>query len=164
MQKVWRKIEAYLGTHNAELLADLNPPATDAEIHELEFFIGTTLPVDFVASLKIHNGQKGKADGLFDDYEFLSVARILDAWLFWKKIYDSSRFNDGEVQPGIGVKSDWWNLKWVPFAYNGCGDYLCLDLAPASSGVRGQVITVWHDDGARKSKANSFSTWLDEYI
>lgn len=162
MKQLWQQLENHLSTHNPELLADLNPPATDAQIRELEKTIGIKLPADFVACLKIHDGQKGGADYLFGDYEFLSIARTLDAWIFWKKQSDSGHFRHEEVFPEGGVKSEWWSLAWVPFAYNNSGDYLCVDVGPDAGGVVGQIVAVWHDDGARKVKAKSLSEFLEK--
>lgn len=160
MKQLWQKLENYLREHNPELLADLNPPATDAQVRELEKVVGRALPADLVSLLKQHNGQGGIADYLFGDYEFLSSARMLDAWAFWKKQNDAGRFDQEEVTPETGVTSNWWSDSWVPFAYNHSGDYLCVDLGPAVGGVSGQVVSVWHDDGARKVKAESITEFM----
>ena len=44
-----------------------------------------------------------------------------------------------------GIQKQWWNSAWIPFADNGGGDYLCLDLAPMACGNPGQVIAMRHD-------------------
>lgn len=46
MKQLWQQLENHLSAHNPELLADLNPPATDAQIRELEKTIGAQLPAD----------------------------------------------------------------------------------------------------------------------
>ena len=38
------------------------------------------------------------------------------------------------------MRKVWWNLKWVPFTYNGGGDHPCIDLDPAVTGTVGQVV------------------------
>ena len=58
MKQLWQQLENYLSAHNPELLADLNPPATGAQIRELEQAIGVQLPSDFVCFLKVHKGFK----------------------------------------------------------------------------------------------------------
>ncbi|WP_227746489.1 SMI1/KNR4 family protein [Bordetella bronchiseptica] len=160
MTAQWIAFEACLRGTAPALLADLNPPATEKTLRSLQQRLGVDLPEDFLDCLRGHDGQQGHADPLFGDYEFLSSDRILDAWEFWRKQSEGSDFNDDDVEPAAGVRANWWNTKWIPFAANGSGDYLCLDLAPAEGGVAGQIISVWHDDGARKVRGPSFSVWL----
>ena len=164
MKQAWGKLESHLKTNNPELLEDLSPPATDAEIHELEYKLGVALPTDFVDCLKIHNGQKGASEWLFSGSEFLSSQRIMEEWTIWKNFLDNGDFDGNEIKPAIGIKPVWWGPKWIPFTYNGWGDHLCLDLDPASQGRTGQVITLWHDDGARNKKADSFAKWFTDFV
>ncbi|MDC7698316.1 SMI1/KNR4 family protein [Vogesella indigofera] len=164
MKQQWDRLQAYLKTNKPELLADLAPPATDAELYALEHGLGVTLPADFVECLKIHNGQKGESEWLFSGSEFLSSQRIMDEWTTWKELLDGGDFDGAEAEPGAGIQPVWWSQKWIPFTYNGAGDHLCLDLDPASGGRTGQVITLWHDDGARKKKAESFAQWFAEFV
>ena len=49
---------------------------------------------------------------------------------------------------------------WIPFASDGHGDYLCLDLAPATFGKKGQIISFSHESGKRRLVAESFGEWL----
>lgn len=164
MQQQWQRLEAWLRTKNPKLLVDLNPPASDFDIQTLEQKLGIKLPMDFIDFLKVHNGQRGDAEWLFSGSEFLSSQRILDEWTIWKNLLDSGDFDRAKSEPGNGVQSMWWNPKWIPFTYNGAGDHLCLDLDPATGGHVGQVITLWHDDGARKKKADNFVQWFAEFI
>lgn len=164
MKQQWERLEAWLKANNPVLLADLNPPATNTEIRELEQKLGVTLPADFVEFLKVHDGQRGGSDWLFSGSEFLSSRRIIDEWAIWKDLLDGGDFDGAEAEPGAGIQPVWWSPKWIPFTYNGAGDHLCLDLDPASGGRAGQVITLWHDDGARKKKADSFAQWFAEFV
>lgn len=163
MKRQWEKLETCLKSSNPSLLADLAPPATDAEIVHLEQRIGTTLPADFVACLKIHNGQFGDADGLFSGAEFLSINRMLQEWTIWKELFDAGDFSDAAGMPEKGICSLWWSPGWIPFTYNGAGDHLCLDLSPTAEGSRGQVITLWHDDSTRAKQADSFTAWFSHF-
>lgn len=164
MKEKWKKLEDWLKVSNPMLLADLNPAATDDDIRILEEKIGVQLPTDFVECLKIHNGQKGSADGLFSGMEFLSSQRILDEWKIWKNLMDRGHFEHFEAKSEIEIQNTWWNPRWIPFTSNGAGDHLCLDLAPTDRGQLGQIITVWHDDGYRKKNANSFAHWFMEFF
>lgn len=164
MKQAWKKLEAILYNTDPDLLADLAPPALHEEISNLERALGVSLPADFVACLKIHNGQQGVSQGLFEDYEFLSTSRILQEWSIWKELLDSGDFKGMKSFPQVGIRSDWWNPAWIPFAYNGAGDHFCLDLAPTGAGISGQIITLWHDDGTREKQADSFAQWFMKHI
>ncbi|MEO0414502.1 MAG: SMI1/KNR4 family protein, partial [Verrucomicrobiota bacterium] len=61
------------------------------------------------------------------------------------------------------VRNDWWNKKWIPFTYNGCGDHHCLDLDPSDEGARGQVIRMWHDMAERPVEGGSLGEWFADY-
>lgn len=164
MKQLWEKLEAILQDTDPDLLADLAPPVTDEEIAKLEQALGMNLPADFVACLKIHNGQHGNSHGLFDESEFLSTSRILQEWRIWKELLDGGDFEGSESNPHSGIRPVWWSSAWIPFTYNGAGDHLCLDLDPTESGIPGQIITLWHDDGERAKQADSFLLWFTKYV
>lgn len=160
----WAAFESWLSQHWPDGLKDLCPPATDEEIRNLETRLGVSLPSDFLEFLKIHNGQKGSAGGLFDNSEFLSTTAIIEQWKVWKDLLDSGDFNGYKSEPEAGVRDDWWNSKWIPFTHNGSGDHYCLDLAPSAVGQEGQIITMWHDMGTRAVEASSFKLWFAMYV
>lgn len=160
----WKRLEAWLQGNKPVLLADLNPPASAAEIRALEQRLGMKLTADFVEFLKVHNGQKGEAEWLFSGAEFLSTQRILSEWKVWKELLEHGDFDGARPTPDTGIKPVWWSAAWVPFTYDGFGNHLCLDLDPTSTGRRGQIISVWHDDAARKKVAGSFKEWFSEFV
>lgn len=164
MKHQWERLEAWLKVNNPSLLADLNPPATDADIHALEEKLGVKLPVDFVECLKVHNGQKGGSDWLFDGNEFLSIRNILMSWSVWTDLLEDGDFDDAISTPEDGIQNGWWVKEWVPFTTDAFGDCLCLDLNPSSSGNVGQVIKVFHDFPGREIEATSFSIWFDHFV
>ncbi len=163
MNELWTQLEAWLAAHWPEGLAALNPPATAQEIAQLEAALGCQLPQDFVECLKVHNGQSQDL-GLFDGTEYLSTQRILSEWTVWKQLLDGGDFAGIQSEPELGIRDDWWNAKWIPFTYNGAGDHLCLDLAPAEGGQTGQVISMWHDMAERGVEADSFEAWFRTYV
>lgn len=164
MNTTWNKFEAWLKNNWPDGFEDLNPPATEQEINQLQETLGVQLPVDFIACLRIHNGQKGMAGGLFDNSEFLSTQSIIEQWQIWKDLLDSGTFDEFSSEPESGVKNDWWNQKWIPITHNGGGDHFCIDLDPDAQGVSGQIITMWHDMANRDIQANSFKTWFNNYV
>lgn len=166
MQQLWNRLETFLQENHPEIFKDLAPPATDAEITDLEDKIGVKLPDDFVACLKIHNGQFGRADGLFDESKFLSTSRIFQEWSVLKGILDTEDFFDSDEEAGSsdGVKIIWWSARWIPFISYGNGDNWSIDLDPAEDGTVGQVITFWHETFEREKEANSFKEWFSNFI
>ena len=164
MKQQWERLEAWLETHNPVLLADLNPPASDADIRELEQKLGVKLPMDFVECLKVHDGQREKSGWLFDGKEFMSTRNILMSWSAWGDLLEDGDFDGKISRPVIGIQSGWWIKEWVPFATNGSGDYLCIDLSPSGNGNSGQVIKVFHDVPDRTLDAICFSAWFDRFV
>lgn len=164
METIWIQFENWLKSNWPEGLADLNPPATDDEINELQIALGVQLPLDFIACLKVHNGQGNMAGGIFDNSEFLSTNEILSQWQVWKDLLDSGDFQGIQSEPSIGIRNDWWNPKWIPITHNGGGDHYCIDLAPSPDGSSGQIITMWHDMGNREVQSPNFAQWFERYV
>ena len=163
MNEKFEKFKQWLTLNYSDGLLDLNPPATNEEIEELKNALGVDLPDDFISVLKIHNGQKGDSAWLFDSQEFLSTHRIIEEFNTWKNLLESELH--GKVStPDDGVKSDWWNVNWIPFTSDGCGDNYCIDLSPTANGTKGQIITLWYELSEREIVSKSFSSWFDEYI
>lgn len=161
MNQLWLDLESYLRRHNPQLLADLNPPASSAQVKDLEEQLGVTLPADFVQCLTLHNGQMGHAEGLFEGYEFLSARKILLEWSALRRLLDRGDLDEPLGKPDPAVLHTWWNTLWIPFAANGAGDNLCIDLTPGAAGNLGQVISYSHEFPRRSVKAPSFYLWFE---
>ena len=163
MKKEFDKFEQWLVQNYSDGLLDLNSPATNDEIEELRSALGVDLPDDFISVLKIHNGQKGEVAWLFDSQEFLSTQRIIEEFNIWKNLLETKLQGKVSVADD-GVKNEWWNINWIPFTSDGCGDHYCLDLSPTASGIKGQIITLWYELDEREIVSQSFSLWFKEYV
>jgi len=164
MKLQWSVLEDGLKKNNPRLWADLNPPATDEKIRDFQHKVGISLPQDFITCLKRHDGQKGQAEWLFSGYEFLSIDNILLTWSAWNDLLADGDFDDRLPKANGGVENVWWSDAWIPFASNGGGKNLCLDMRPSRSGNVGQVITVYHDFPERTLIAADFSTWFANFV
>jgi len=164
MTTQWHSLKAWLAAHEPDLLADLGPPAGESAIKALELRVGVALPPDFEASLRAHDGQHGRAAWLFDGYQYLSIENILMSWEAWHELSVGGDFDGRVARPDSAIRNVWWHDGWVPFASNGGGDYMCLDLAPEPMGTVGQVIRVFHDMPQRVLVAPSFSAWFDSFV
>lgn len=166
----WERIHKTFEAKSSAHLKSLARPAATAAVTKLEELFGVTLPGDFKQSLAIHDGQKpgaevGKFPGIYcnDDtgsYYLMGCKAISRDWKMLRSVKKCGDFDGLKVNPDPGVMAAWWDLLWIPFAANGGGDYLCLDLAPAPRGKRGQVIGVTHDAPARTIHAKSITEWL----
>lgn len=173
---IWKQIESILKAQAPGIEKSLNKGATKQAIQKLETMCGVSLPDDFKASYLIHDGQKSERfpvadrpgqysliqEGTFTDefYDFMPITYIMDEWESWKKLVDEGEFSGDESTPDAGIQSVWWHPAWIPFATNGGGDSLCLDLAPAKKGTKGQVISMNHETAKRQLIAPSFTQFL----
>lgn len=164
MYKSWLEFEQKLKSSDSHPCNDLNKPAADIEIQNLENAINVVLPEDFTECLKIHNGQKGNAYGVFKGLQFLSCESIATEWQIWKQLFDNNEFINHSAEPDQGIAETWWHPMWIPFTSDGFGNHLCIDLAPTSEGKSGQIISLFHDEPVREIQADSFSEWLASLI
>jgi cell wall assembly regulator SMI1 len=163
-------LDVWMAGHLPEVAADLNPGATDAQLDRLSAKIGAPLPDDFRALYKWHNGQKGDKVyvGPWYGLTFLSLDRVLEQWKTWVKVIDHSldpqSMNESSisVKPGV-VKRRYANKLWIPFADDGGGNHLGVDLDPGANGIRGQVINFGRDEDRKRAIApnvTAFVQWL----
>jgi Protein involved in beta-1,3-glucan synthesis len=164
MKLLWNRMEAWLKEHAPEVLTDLNPGASEAEISHLEEVTGCKLPCDLKESLSIHNGQSGDAQWLIAGWELLSTERILEEWQVWKGLYDSNSFEDWTIEAQEGIMNAWWQPAWLPLTYDGSGNHHCIDLLPAKGGRNGQIISMWHDSGERVILAENYAQWFEHLV
>jgi molybdopterin molybdotransferase len=70
----------------------------------------------------------------------LPCENIAEWWRTMAGLQDGGDFEDLEAEGDGGVKSDWWNKRWIPILEGPDGDLLCIDMDPDEGGVEGQVI------------------------
>lgn len=153
-------LERFLAADHLELLADLNPPASESEIHAFESRLKLRFPADFIACYRIHNGQRGRSKRLFQGKEWLSLQNIDLDWSTWEDLQKGGDFKDSPSRPDAQIREGWWRSGWVPFTSDGGGTHICLDLDPAATGTYGQVIKIFHDMPHRQYLAADFGSWL----
>lgn len=138
---VWQEIIAIIKNINPKAYESLNPPATDAQIEQLENELGVTLPQSFKDYLKVCNGQQ------HNDYEHLLVGYnaflSVEDMIKWRQI-QLDLFADEEpiehlvenkIQPVI------WDKNWLPFTNYEGSAMLILDFNTGKNGTDGQVFT-----------------------
>jgi|GEM_PF-512618 len=165
---VWKRLEKAVKAVAPEVHRSLLKGAPDANILALEKHLKVELPDELKESYRIHNGQKHGEDGLIpasmmeDEYVLLSLDELKTEWSNWKKLTDDGEFKNSESTPDTGIRNDWWNPGWIPFAWDGGGNSLCVDLAPAKGGTVGQVILMDHESSDRPKIAASLAAFLED--
>jgi cell wall assembly regulator SMI1 len=157
---IWQDIKEWYKIHAPQRLEDLMDGISKTEIIELEQKIGFSLPEDYKASLKIHNG-----DCHISDYNYLSGDSVIYQWLMMKELLEEGKFSDFKInypEKNI-IQNTWWDLKWIPFAEDSGGNMICIDMNPGINGIEGQIIYMEINEGPIPSKYKSFLDWLESY-
>ena len=158
----WFEYERFMKEKDPESVKSLNPGATEAEVREIEKTLHVSLPLPYVKLLQIHNGQNDDIDPIFGRYSFASTKEVLAFADKYSGQDDEKK--DVDIMPGKGVRKNWWNKKWVPFAIAPGGDALVIDLNPEASGRIGQIVSFYVNDKKRELEAQSFDAWLAKFI
>lgn len=79
----WQRIENWLQDHAPNLLEELNPPASEEEIRQVEARINKRFPPSVRFSYWRHNGfakasgYKDSGLGIFEYYDFIPLGRVI---------------------------------------------------------------------------------------
>ena len=164
VQSSWKRIELALANDFPAIRKSLGKGATEKTLAKLEKQLGVKLSADILASLAIHNGQNVEGTLFSDrdngDFYLLPVTEIVSDWKMLKMLVGIGEFEDQTSRPDKGIRDDWYNLGWIPLLSNGGGDLICVDLAPAKGGKKGQVLMMNHDSASRQLLAKSFKEFL----
>jgi cell wall assembly regulator SMI1 len=158
---------AALGGESRDLIFD--QPATEAQLFEIEDQLGYKIPADFKSVLLNLSSHCDFRWFLPDDLTLPKELRgIFAGELYWdvSTIVELNQEKDSwikEVFPNVQDDYDKvWHNKFV-FHNVANGDFLSIDLAPASYG---QIIYLSHDDGNGHGyvMAHSFTELLNSWI
>ena len=149
----WAHLDAFLAEHVPALAADLAAPASEADIQILADTVGLTTTEPFAALYRFHDGQQSPTPGLFFGLQFLSSAEAAQEWERWAEQLrdDPALVTDIEASavPEGTVRAVYASDRWVPFASDGAGNHLAIDLDPGPDGTPGQVISFGVDEATR---------------
>ncbi len=160
MREVWDDIEAWYKENAPRLYNDLDEGASEEEIEDAERQLGLTLPEDYKASLKIHNG-----DVYLHDYNYLSLKGALRKWSLMVRLGKEGTFEGREVVGASDgkIQDRWWHEGWIPFAEDGGGNMLYIDMAPGEKGNKGQILQMELDSGPFSTEYKSFLEYMEHY-
>lgn len=127
------------------------------DVEMLEATLERPLPDQLRAWLILHDG----AHQSIGRWKLAKAASIESTWAMLRRIHAPHPEHDRLTTPHAGVRARWWSPSWIPFASDGSGDHLCIDLDPAPGGVVGQVIELVHDHGDRPRISGSLASWFE---
>lgn len=157
---VWNDIEAWYGEHAPDQVENLAEGAGDAQIAAFRKATKLALPDDYEASLRRHDGYV-----YIDDYEYVPLENVQETWSDMKDNLKEREYEGMEVADTGGgvIKDTFWNAGWIPFAEDGGGNLLCLDMDPGPKGKKGQVVKWEIGAGPGPTEHDSFTAWLAAY-
>jgi cell wall assembly regulator SMI1 len=153
--------ETWLREHLPEGAKGLRPPASEAELSALAQETGLELPEEFLKLYRWHDGQEPGCTGVFYGLEFLPLSKVLKEWRFAAE--EAASLDPVEPSPSWVVRRSIANRHWIPFAGDGGGNFLAIDLQPGPRGVRGQVINFGSDEVLQYALApnvTAFISWV----
>lgn len=108
------------------------------------------------------------ATNFFPGYAFLALAEARRAWDGWadiRRAHDPEDF-DGmiTVRGADPVRRVYTHAAWWPFAEDGGGNHLMVDLDPPAGGTLGQVIVAGPDEDERRVLAPGLGAYLDALL
>jgi cell wall assembly regulator SMI1 len=161
----WTRFERFLADHLPVLAADLAPPPTHGALDALAEASYLDLHAALAPLYGCHDGQRSPAPGLFFGLRFLPLAEAADEWRRWAGMIhdDPALLADIPVtsHPDGAVQTVYFSAAWMPFATDGAGNGLAVDLEPGPAGTPGQVVSFGADESVRRVLAPSAEAFVD---
>ncbi len=158
VKNTWKKIERHLASADPDAHEALRPPADAGALEDAAKALGATLPEELRASLGLHDGMAG--EDLFELWRPLPAAEIVEQWRSLIHLLEAGEFDECGTEHDKKVQDGWFRRGWIPFAADGYGNLVCVDIDPGPRGKVGQVVVFWHDDAERKVEAASLLAWM----
>lgn len=160
----WAHLGLFLAEHAPALAAALAEPAPEADLQALADAVGAESTEPFAALYRHHDGQQSPTPGLFFGLQFLSSTEATQEWARWAEQFrgDPALVTDIQVSavPEGAVRAVYASDRWVPFASDGAGNHLAIDLDPGPDGTPGQVISFGVDEATRFLLAPSAAAFI----
>ncbi|MNB91822.1 Internalin-A precursor [compost metagenome] len=130
----------------------LNPGVEEAQIMEAENRIGFPFPDDFKKLYMKHNGEGDQVMGVMAGFSW----HILPNGNNWRN--PSLNIISGKPD---AIKEGGYRKGWVPFADDGGGSVLIMDLEPGEKGTYSQVISLDRNTNISYVLAESFGQFVE---
>ncbi|MBE8724728.1 SMI1/KNR4 family protein [Flavobacterium hungaricum] len=114
----------------------MNTGAAAHKILELENFIGAKLPDSHRELLQQYDGEK-RSIGFMGGFGFLGIEEINSNWTFFR---DAPEIEAEGINQPEKITNTLYSINRIPFAHDGSGNFLSIDLIPNSEGTLGQIL------------------------
>ncbi|MGQ2941573.1 MAG: SMI1/KNR4 family protein [Blastomonas fulva] len=142
-----------------------NPPATEAQIDEIEQLMGLKLPQSYRDLYRWHDGENDGISGHIYGLPLLPLHQVMAEHQSWQ---DALEGIDGDAYaipggswPEGAVDPAYINLRWLPLTGDGGGNSIGLDFDPWPAGRVGQVIIFGRDEEVKVVLAQSLGQFLE---
>ena len=168
-----------LNLSHFESLIELKIPEISKNLHRnslkledleaLEAKANCKLPDDIRGFYLAFNGQDLNSPyGFFFNWDFLSIAAVGNVWETWVQTAITEGANAqfaGQMSsnPKGHIQEVYFCQGWIPFAADGCGNFIAVDTEPAAAGNFGQVILAGLDHDEKRVLATSFKDFLEQF-
>ena len=140
---LWQKIQQSLLAIAPSIGESFQKPAEEGQIKALEDVIAQPLPESFKEFLRTFNGQEqSDSPHYFMGYNLLlPTDEIIETYQMLVEDFEgesiADELNPNKIQPVL------WDKGWIPFTNFEATTRICIDLNPATNGVKGQVIMLY---------------------
>ena len=140
---LWQKIQQSLLAIVPSIGESFQKPAEESQIKALEDVIAQSLPESFKEYLSTFNGQtQSDSPHYFMGYNLLlPTDEIIETYQMLVEDFEgesiADELNPNKIQPVL------WDKGWIPFTDFEATTRICIDLNPATNGVKGQVIMLY---------------------
>ena len=142
-QSLWQEIQQSLLVIAPSIGESFQKPAEESQIKALEDAVAQPLPESFKEYLRTFNGQaQSDSPHYFMGYNLLlPTDEIIETYQMLVEDFEgesiADELNPNKIQPVL------WGKGWIPFTDFEATTRICIDLNPATNGVKGQVIMLY---------------------
>ncbi len=157
---LWRDINDLLRKKAPKRQKELQPGLPEGELEEIVKAFGRRLPKDYLVSIAIHDGNAS-----LNEFTYLPLRSVLEIWEAMNESEAAGEFGERTIDAPEAkvVKPVWWHKGLIPFAQDGAGNLLCIDLDPGPKGSNGQITRFERNMGPAATEHRSFGGWLTAY-
>ena len=162
---LWQKIQQSLLAIVPSIGESFQKPAEESQIKALEDAVAQPLPESFKEYLRTFNGQaQSDSPHYFMGYNLLlPTDEIIETYQMLVEDFEgesiADELNPNKIQPVL------WDKGWIPFTDFEATTRICIDLNPATNGVKGQVIMLYPGIDCQSDEvilANSFEEFTQK--
>ena len=164
-QSLWQEIQQSLLVIAPSIGESFQKPAEESQIKALEDTVAQPLPESFKEYLRTFNGQaQSDSPHYFMGYNLLlPTDEIIETYQMLVEDFEgesiADELNPNKIQPVL------WDKGWIPFTDFEATTRICIDLNPATNGVKGQVIMLYPGIDCQSDEvilANSFEEFTQK--